>query len=106
MTFKEKLKAFEISPQDQAQMAEEAADPRKAIMGCDIHGYVASDLPPTAPCAECWKTWMIFDIAHTQPSKRYERLQYLEQVIRKLVEQPDAFMPFAKHQVKIEKGED
>lgn len=67
----------------------------KVVLICGKHQYVASKkkangivvVPPnTRGCPECWKVYYVTDLAMTPPNKRQERLDELEEVIRRAVE--------------------
>lgn len=62
---------------------------------CGRHQYTAARkrangtvaIPPnTRGCKDCWKVYYITDMALTEPSKRQERLDELEQVIHHAIE--------------------
>jgi hypothetical protein len=67
----------------------------KVLLICGHHNYTATRkrangtvcVPPeTRGCAMCWKVYYVSDLALTPPSKRQERLDELEEVIRHAVE--------------------
>lgn len=67
----------------------------KVQLICGYHNYIATRkrvngtvcVPPeTRGCAQCWKVYYVSDLALTPPSKRLERLDELEEVIRHAVE--------------------
>lgn len=94
----------------------------KVTLTCGKHNYVAARrranatlaVPPeTRGCADCWKVYYITDLALTEPGKRQERLDELEQVIHHAIEYEqkgkfgDDFELFepqdSRFEVKIEK---
>lgn len=67
----------------------------KVHLICGRHNYTAARrrgnailaVPPeTRGCADCWKVYYITDLALTDPSKRQERLDELEEVVHHAIE--------------------
>jgi hypothetical protein len=54
---------------------------------CPKHNYVGNKIPPTPNgCKHCWMAYYVWDLATTPPSKRQERLDELESIIKHAVE--------------------
>jgi hypothetical protein len=67
----------------------------QVVLICGRHNYTAARkkvhgtvcVPPeTRGCKECWNVYYVTDLALTPPSKRQERLDELEAVIRHAIE--------------------
>ena len=62
-------------------------DSERATLVCSKHNYTGNRIPPqTQGCKDCWFTYYVWDIATTPPSKRQERLEELESVVRHAIE--------------------
>lgn len=75
---------------------------------CPTHAYIASLRPPkTSGCSECWFLYYLYCIAKSEPSKRLEEVDHLEETIMHQIESVVKgtydFKPYDKPIVTIEK---
>lgn len=101
-----------LTESDKGRMLREVFDSTKITLYCGLHNYFGpskenAEIVPAMGCANCWKIYLIHNLAETPPSKRDEVLTQLEETLRKCMELEDKsmfdFEPYLHPEISIEK---
>ena len=81
-----------LTDQQKKEMLSEIFDSQKVQVKCGKHLYFAGskDAKPALGCSDCWRVYFINELATTPPNERAQKLDELDEVIRKMVQMVEA----------------